>query len=138
MGRYDDIDDPEVGTARHRDRPTNAGMIGFIMALVSLGLLGIVAVLWFAMEQEDRQQQNSERYRLLLYWFTFLDIGSFFIAVTATASAIRGLAPSNPLYRGWSLTALILGVIEILVTAFLGLIFFCCLSWTELMRAGGG
>jgi hypothetical protein len=139
MARFDgDEDDLEFGAPRIPERASNAGMIGFILALVSLGLLGVVCVLWYAMSVENQQQENAERVRLMLWWFTFLVISSFFISVAATILAARGLSPANPLHRGWSLAALVLGIIEILITGLLGFSLSCCVGVMELMRHGGG
>ena len=133
--RYDDDDIDH--RRRELENPTSAGMIGFILSMVSLGLVIVVAVLWFAMNAEDEQQVNHERRRLLLYWFMILDIASFFIAMAATLFAARGVTPTNPLFRGWGMTALILGIFEMLFTAFAALVLTCFVLVAEMNRAGG-
>ena len=45
-----------------------------------------------------------------------LDFVSFLTGLFATIMASRGLSPSNPLYRGWSILGLILGILEISCT----------------------
>ena len=84
-------------------------MIGFIMASIAqpVGCRSDYCY-YYAMEVQNQQNNNPERMRLMLYWFTFLDFTSFFIAVAATTLAVRGITPTNPLYRGWSMTALII------------------------------
>ena len=119
------------------ENPSNAGMIGFILCMVSLGLLVVVAVLWFAMNAEDEQLQIPERRRMMLYWFMILDIVSFFVALAATIFASRGVSPTNPLYRGWGWTALFLGILEIVLTALAALVLSCFVLIAEVNRAGG-
>ena len=119
------------------EHSTAAGMYGFIIALISLGLLIVVTILWLIMNQEDRQQQNVDRTRWMLYWFMFLDLMSFAAALTATVLGGRGLTPSNQLYRGLSLAALILGILEMAATSLFGLGLFCCVSFMELFRNMG-
>ena len=46
--------------------------------------------------------------------------------MTATILGVRGIARTNPLFRGFGVAALVLGIIEIAVTTIFGLIFFCC------------
>jgi hypothetical protein len=137
QARYGDDDFDLAPPLADYHHPTNAGMIGFIVSLVSLGLLIVVAILWVFLDQENRQQQNIERTRWMLYWFMFLDVVSFLAALTATIMGGRGLTPTNPLYRGFSVTALILGILEMLATAFFGLFLFCCVMVFEVFKAGG-
>jgi hypothetical protein len=136
--RYEDDDldlSPPRSTLEHS---TNAGMYGFIISLISLGLLIVVTILWIIMNQENRQQQNDDRTRWMLYWFMFLDLMSFGAALTATILGGRGLTPSNQLYRGLSLAALIIGILEMAATSLFGLGLFCCVSFLELVRNVGG
>jgi hypothetical protein len=136
---YDDDDDFDFGRRRSgpREIPTTAGMIGFIAAMVGLAFLVVVAILYFAMRQEDAQGAIQERTRLMYYWFLILDILSFFAAIAAVIFASRGLSPTNPLYRGWAITALILGIIEIVATLLIGLFMTCAVLIFEAMRNGG-
>lgn len=131
----DDFDDEPPGEIQ--GRPTMAGMYGFLFALIALGLLGVVAILWFLLRQEN-QLQLDERTRRMFFWFLFLDVVSFIGALIATILGARGVAPDNPLHRGFSLAAIILGIIELVVTAIFGLIFFCCSLFIEIIRGGGG
>jgi hypothetical protein len=137
--RYDDDDDFNVGRPRRGDEnPTSAGIIGFIAAMVSLGLLAVVVVLYIFLKQEDQQAANIERTRLLYYWFLLLDVLSFFAGLTATILGARGSAPTNPLYRGYGVTALVLGIIEMAITVLFGFWMTCAVMVVELMRAGVG
>jgi len=123
--RYDDDDDFNVGQPRVSENATSAGMIGFIFALVSIGLLVVVAVLWALLDQDQAQARNVEQKRWLLYWFLFLDLLSFCAALVAAILGTRGLTPTNPLYRGFSLTSLIVGLLEIVVTIIFGIFMTC-------------
>jgi hypothetical protein len=141
MARYDgdharyQEDDFEVGPPRGRYiKPTSAGMIGFISAVVSLGLLVVVAVLYVLLKQEERAGDNRELQRWMAYWFLILDIVSFFAGLTAVVLGARGTAPSNPLYRGWAITALVLGILELLGTLVLGFIMTCNVFLLEILR----
>lgn len=122
--RYDDddFDDRDRPSRRGtQERPTTLGMIGFILSGVSLGLIIVVVVLYFALKQEDQREVIHERTRLLFYWFGILDVLSFFIATIAIVLTARGLSPSNPLYRGWALLGLILAILEVVFTIFFGM-----------------
>ena len=115
-------------------------MIGFIAALVSLGLLGVVLVLFIFLKEEDagpRGGANIERTRLLYYWFLILDVLSFFAALTATVLGARGSTPTNPLYRGYAVAALCLGIIEMVITILFSFYMMCAVMLVEMMRAGG-
>jgi tetrahydromethanopterin S-methyltransferase subunit F len=128
--RFDDDDDFNVGRPRRGDdNPTSAGMIGFIAAMVSLGLLVVVLVLFIFLKSEDNGPagQHIERTRLLYYWFLILDVLSFFAALTATILGARGSAPTNPLYRGYGVTALILGIIGMAITVLFSLWMMCAI-----------
>jgi hypothetical protein len=142
--RYDDDDDFNVGRPRPRrgdENPTSAGMIGFIAAMVSLGLLLVVLVLFIFLKQEDQAGQggaNVERTRLLYYWFMLLDVLSFFAALTATILGARGSSPTNTLFRGYGVAALVLGIIEMAVTVLFSFWMMCAVFFVELARAGVG
>ncbi|MSQ93019.1 MAG: hypothetical protein EXR98_00515 [Gemmataceae bacterium] len=139
--RYDDddYDDIDIGHPHRQDEhPTSAGMYGFIFSLVSAGLLVVVVILWIFMQQEEPGRQNLERTRWMMYWFLLMDVLSFFAALTATVMGGRGLAASNSLYRGYSLTALIVGIIEMLFTLVFGFFMTCAVLVVELMRNAGG
>jgi hypothetical protein len=133
--RDDDYDDLALPRRRpqREEHPTTMGMIGLILAGVSLGLLLVVLVLYFALKQEDQQQVIHQRTRLLYYWFGILDVLSFFIAVFAIVFSARGLAPSNPLYRGWALMGLMLSILEVVVTIFLGIFLGFAILCVEVM-----
>jgi magnesium-transporting ATPase (P-type) len=134
--RYDDLDDDfDVGPPRDSENATSAGMIGFIFAVVSIGLLVVVAVLWTLLDHDQQQARNVDQKRWLLYWFLFLDMLSFFAALVAVIMGGRGLTPTNPLYRGWSMTALILGILEIIATIIFGIFMTC---FVLLFEALGG
>ena len=123
---YDDDDDNyDIGQARGGENASSAGVIGFIFALVSIGLLVVVAVLWILLDQDQQQARNVNSKRWMLYWFLFLDVLSFFASLIAAILGGRGLTPTNPLYRGWSMAALILGLVEIIATIFFGIFMTC-------------
>ena len=127
MGDYDDFDDFDQRRPRQREGQTSAGLIAFIFSMVSIGLLAIVGVLWFFLSQEEQlQQPNAEAHRWLMIWFLFLNMLSFVAALLAIILAARGLSPTNYLHRGYSLIALILGVVEIMLTIGVGSFTFCC------------
>jgi hypothetical protein len=129
--RYDDADDFDIGPPRSLENPTSAGMVGFIFALVSVGLLVVVVVLFLFLQQEDQVQQNASRKRWMLYWFLFLDVLSFGASLVATVLGGRGLTPTNPLYRGSSMIALILGITGIVVTILFGIFMTCAVMIFE-------
>jgi hypothetical protein len=134
--RYDDEDDFDVGPRRSMDHnASSAGMVGFIFAAVAIGLFAVVLVLWIFLDKEEVQMRNPDRRRWMLYWFMFLDVLSFFAALTAVVMGGRGLAPSNPLYRGWAMTALILGILELVGTV---IFFFVMTCVVLLFEIGGG
>ena len=138
---YGDDDDRGFGHRRRQEEmpsnPTAAGMIGFIAAAVSLAFLLVVGVLYFALKQEDLQQEVLQRTRLMYYWFLILDVLSFLAAIVAVIFASRGLSRTNPLYRGWAMTALILSILEIVATLIFGLIMTCNVLLFEVIRNGG-
>ena len=124
--RYDDFDDDfEAGQPRSGINPSSAGLVGFIFSLVSIGLLLVVAVLWYFLDQEQARDRNVESKRWMLYWFLFLDALSFFASIAAIVMGGKGLTPTNPLYRGFSMAALILGLLEIITTLMFGLFMTC-------------
>ena len=132
-------EDREIGAPRpsYEERPTTAGMTGFITAMVALGLLAIVLVLYIFLQEEEQVQQNIERRRWMYYWFLILDVLSFFAGLIATLLGGRSLSPFNPLYRGWGLTALIVGIMAMIVTLPFGLFMMCAALILEINRGGG-
>ena len=135
--RYDN-DDFDIDPSRRSHRsPSNAGLIGFIAAVVSLGLLVVVVVLYIFLEQEERGH-NDERTFWMYCWFLILDGVSFFAALTATVSGGRGMVPSNPLYRGWAIAALVMGIVQMLVTVVFGFIMTCSVLLLAAIRPPNG
>lgn len=127
-GRREHFDDdrPSLANARGRhENPTTVGMVGFIAALVSLGFLAVVFVLNTFLKQEEQMQENIERVRWMYIWFIILDLLSFLAGLTATVMCGRGLSPTNPLYRGWSIFGLILGILEMILAIGFGLFMTC-------------
>ena len=132
--RFDEYDSAPVrGNDVH---PTNAGMIGFIAAMVALGLLVVVVILYIFLQQEDQHQENLSRSRWMYCWFLALDMFSFLAGLTATICCGRGLAPTNPLYRWWAVIGLTLGIIEMITTMLFGL-FMTCVVLIAFSRPGG-
>jgi vacuolar-type H+-ATPase subunit I/STV1 len=107
------------------ERPTTAGMTGFITALVALGLLVVVLVLYLMLQEEELLQENIERRRWMYYWFLILDVASFFAGLIASIQGGRSLVRSNTLYRGWGMAALIIGIMAMIVTLPFGLFMTC-------------
>ncbi|MBI2808436.1 MAG: hypothetical protein HYX68_25905 [Planctomycetes bacterium] len=140
--RYDDDDDNDLGLGRRPDRreenPTTAGMMGFIFCAVSAGLLIVVFILWLFLKQENQAQENLSRTRWMLYWFLFLDFVSFIAALAATVLGARSMAATNTLYRGYGVTALILGILEMIVTVIFGFFMTCAVLLFEALRNAGG
>ena len=140
---YDDYEDDDRGIGGRRGRgplpshPTTAGIIGFIASMVALAFLIVVAILYFALKQEDLQQEVPQRTRLMYYWFLFLDVLSFLAALCAIIFTSRGLSPTNPLYRGWATLGLILSIIELVATLVFGLIMTCNVLLFEALRGAG-
>ena len=137
---YDDDEDFEIGKPRRRDRdrdrdrnenPTLAGLYGFIAALLGLGLLAIVVVLYIFLKQE---RQNPEMDRLMSWWFLLLDAVSFVAGLVATILGARGCSPTNTIYRRYAVTALVLGILEMVVTIVFGLIMTCVVLVFEAMK----
>ena len=136
--RYDDDDFDVDPSLRSRQNPTNSGLIGFIAAIVSLGLLVVVVILYIFLQQEEQRGNVVERQRWMYYWFLVLDVVSFFAALTATVAGGRGMVPTNPLHRGWAVAALVLGIIEMLVTVIFGFIMTCNVLLLEIFQGRGG
>lgn len=121
-----------------RARPGLVGMYGFIVAMVSLGLVAVVIVLAVLLGHENEARDNPDRTRWMLYWFMFLDLISFIGSVIAIVMGVRGLAPANVLYRGFSVAALVLGILELVATSFFGLGLCCFTMIFEVHRGGMG
>lgn len=137
--RYDDEDDlSTVSGRRPLEHPTSAGLIGFIFSLVSVALLVVVLILYILLTQDEQQGQNVERRRFLMWFFLILDVVSFLTSLFAVIMSGRGLSPSNPLYRGWSVFGLILSILELLITVFFGLFMTCVVFVTEVTRIRPG
>ena len=75
--------DDDYGDGRYDDgpvQPTLAGMYGFIIAMVSLGLLGVVTALWFLLQEENPGQAND---RMLWMFWGLVPVPSIFSASAA-------------------------------------------------------
>lgn len=134
--RYDEEEDLDIGrAARVQENPSSAGLIGFLAALVSIGLLLVVLVLFIFLEQEN---EHLDRRRLLYYWFLLLDVISFFAGLTATILGARGSAPTNTHYRGYGVAALVLGIIEMAITVLFGFWMSCAVLLVTVRQMGAG
>lgn len=134
--RYDDDDFDMPGRRGTRAHPSSAGLIGFIFSVVSIALLAIVVLLYILLKQDELQGDNAQRFRYLMWLFLIIDFISFLTSLTAVVMSGRGLSPSNPLYRGWSILGLILGIIELLITSGFGLFMMCTVLVVEVTRKG--
>jgi len=138
LARYEDDEFNVEPFGEGRAPPSLVGMYGFIVAMVALGLVAVVIVLSILLNQENQARDNPDRTRWMLYWFMFLDLVCFIGSVIAIVMGIRGLAPANVLYRGFSVAALVLGILELITTSFSGVGLFCCTMIFELQRGGMG
>jgi hypothetical protein len=120
----DDFDKPRSDRADHG---SSVGLIGFISALVSIALIVVIFVLWQLLKQEQQAQQdpNPNRERLMALWFLILNALSLVFSVVAVILGIRGMAPRNQLYRGYSITAMVAGSFELIATLFFGCFLSC-------------
>jgi hypothetical protein len=137
--RYgDDYDEFDVGNPRidAEENASAAGMVSFIFAAVAIGLIVVIAILWFFLREEEAQKRNIDRHEWMLLWFMCLDVLSFFAALTATVFGARGLSQYNPLYRGWAMTGLTLGIIEMVGTMIF--FFFITCNFLLFKMMGGG
>jgi hypothetical protein len=126
MSRPEDFrDDFDAPAKRRADKASSAGVFGFIFCLVSVALIFVVALLWYLLRQEGLREENPSRERWMALWFIFLDLLSLIIALFAVILGVRGLEPSNKLYRGYSMIALIVGVLEMIATALFGCVLAC-------------
>jgi hypothetical protein len=137
--RYDDEFgefDPTDSRVDPEENASSAGMVSFIFAAVSVGLIIVVAVLWVFLNEEEEKRRNPQRHEWMLLWFMFLDVLSFFAGLTATIFGARGLNQYNPLYRGWAMTGLTLGIIEMVGTMIFFFVITCFFMLFKVM--GGG
>ncbi len=56
----------------------------------------------------------------------------------AVILGIRALTPSNPLYRGYATTGVVLGILLLLTSIVVALVFFCVGMFVEVLRGAGG
>ncbi len=119
------------------EKPSTVGVIGFISAMVWIGLFLVMLGLKLLLDQENLQVQVPDRTRWMLYWFLALDFMSFIAALTALILGARGLSSVHTHYRAWAVAALILGIIEILGTVLFGCFMGCTVMWFEALNRGG-
>jgi hypothetical protein len=126
MSRPEDFrDDFESPRSSQDEGGSSAGLIACIFALVSIALIAVIGVLWYLLKQEEQVQQNPNREQWMALWFLFLDALSLFTSLGAVIMGVRGLSPGNTLYRGYSMTALIVGILEIGATMLFGCFLTC-------------
>ena len=136
--RYDEDDDFDIqGRRRPLQHPSSAGLIGFIFSVVTIALLAVVVILYMLLSQDELQGDNAQRRRYLMWLFLVIDFVCFLTSLAAVIMTGRGLSPSNPLYRGWSVLGLIVGIIGLLVTIGFGLFMSCVVLVLEATRRGG-
>ncbi len=126
MSRPEDFrDDFERPRSSQAETASSAGVIGFIFALVSIALVVVVVVLWQLLKQEEQVRQDPSRERWMALWFLFLDFLSMICSLIAIILGVRGMSPKNVLYRGYSITALVAGSFELVVTLLFGCFLTC-------------
>ncbi len=120
MDYHDDFDD--LPPRPMQDKPSTVGVMGFISAMVWIGLFLVILGLKILMNQEVLA---ANRGLLLYYWFLALNLMCFIAALIALILGARGLASTNQHYRGWAVAALVLGILEILGTVVFGCFMGC-------------
>ncbi|MSU79874.1 MAG: hypothetical protein EXS16_17520 [Gemmataceae bacterium] len=135
MDYHDDFDDLPLRPMQ--EKPSTVGVIGFISAMVWIGLFLVMLGLKLLLDQEELQVQVPNRTRWMLYWFLALDFMSFLAGLMALILGARGLASVNTHYRGWATAALVLGILEIIGTVVFGCFMGCAVFTHELLNRGG-
>ena len=111
------------------EKPSAVGVMGFISAMVWVGLFIVMLGLKILMDQEEL---GANQALWIYYWFLALDLMCFIAALMALILGARGLATTNQHYRGWATAALILGILEILGTVVFGCFMGCVVLKTNL------
>jgi len=120
---YDDDDD--YGPSYRRgsydiQALTRASTSGLTCSLIGLGLLLIVFLLWVA-----AAGPRSGRGEALVFFILLADLGSFVLSLLGTIFSSRGLNPANESNRGLAVGGLVCGIIGLVISSIIGLVFMC-------------
>jgi len=128
---YDEDDDeyPSIAKRRpyrgrySRETSVRAASSGFAWSLISMGMLLISIVLWFFI-QAQHNRFGGDGGPLILITFLVI-LGSFILALLGIVFSSRGLDESNNYNRGQATAGLICGIIALVISCIVGLIFLC-------------
>ena len=131
---YDDFNAPDAAD-RGRHRPTSAGWHALLCSLVGIGLFGVIFALGYLLKVGELQ---AGAVRALVFTIIGIDGVCFVLGLASLLLGIKALTPSNPFYRGYGTTGLVLGILLMLTALVVGFVFFCVGMFVEVLRGAGG
>ena len=101
---------------------TRAANVGFLCALVSLGLIFAAMIVWLVIVAEHPRSREMAPFVFLIL---AIGIASFVLGLIGTIFASRGLDPVNTHNRGLAIAGLICGILGMVIGLIGSAIFFC-------------
>ncbi len=124
--RFADYDDDEDYAPSYRrgnydiQALARASTSGLTCSLIGLGMLLIVFLLWVVAEGPRRGRSEA-----LVFFILLIDLGSFVLSLLGTIFSSRGLNPANDSNRGLAIGGLVCGIIGLVLSSIVGLVFMC-------------
>jgi DNA-directed RNA polymerase subunit RPC12/RpoP len=119
----DDVDDYVPAYRRPRydiQSLVRASTSGLTCSLIGLGLLLIVFLLWVV-----AAGPRAGRGEALVFFILLTDLGAFVLSLLGTIFSSRGLNPVNESNRGLAVGGLVCGIIGLVISSVVGLVFMC-------------
>jgi DNA-directed RNA polymerase subunit RPC12/RpoP len=120
---YDDEPDDYVPSFRRGYNVhdlVRASASGLTCSLIGLGLLLIVFLLWIA-----AASSRPGRGEAFVFFILIAALGSFVLSLVGTIFSSRGLNPANETNRGQAVGGLVCGIIGLVLSSIIGLVFMC-------------
>ena len=118
-------DEPEGRRNVSRPDQTMAGWHGFLMGLVSAGLLLLIGLLWFVTSEVNQGRQNQGMVSMLVITILLLNLIAFATSLAGIIFSSRGMSPTQVYNRGYAMAGMVLGIATLLAGMVVGLFSMC-------------
>jgi hypothetical protein len=108
---------------------SRAAATGLTMALLGLGMLLVMFVLWLV-AMENRRGRDSQPIFVIM---ALVCIGAFALGLMGVIFSSRGLDQSNYANRGSAVAGLVIGIIDLVLGTIIGMLLLCAgtFLWTR-------
>lgn len=107
-----------------RETAARAASSGFVVSLISLGLLVVTFIVWLVAARGMRGRGPADRQPLVVIALVMV-LASFVLAIVGIIFSTRGLDESNSYNRGQGTAGVVCSIIALVIASLVGLFFLC-------------